>query len=147
MLWALLALLGVPQWIVVGGLALSLWQRSKFKKQEGVFPTKIRLESGTAPGVSEKWPPMSSFAVWVHDVLLVHKGLGLISTFPLGVEAPKGAVESADPEEVKRLGENLVLLRFRLDGGAVLAMAVPAESKALAQGPFLSGEPEANEAA
>ena len=141
MLWAILALLGVPLWIVVGGLGFSLWQRSKFKSKEGVFPTKMRLASGTAAGVGEKWPPMSSFALWVHDVLLVHKGLGLMSTFPLGVEAPEGSAESADPEELKRLGENPVLLRFRLDDGAVLEMAVPAESQELAQGPFSSTGP------
>ena len=141
MLWALLALLGVPLWLVAGGLGLTLWQRSKFKKKEGVFPTKMRLASGTAPGVSEKWPPMSSFALWVHDVLLVHKGLGLMSTFPLGVEAPEGSAESADPEEVKRLGDQPVLLRFRLDDGAVLEMAVPEESQKVAQGPFSSTGP------
>jgi hypothetical protein len=85
MLWATLALLGVPMWLVVGGLAVMFWSRSKFKKQDGVFATKMRLESGSAPGVGEKWPPMSSFALWIHDVLMVHKGLGLMNTSPLGV--------------------------------------------------------------
>ena len=72
-------------WLVVGGLAVMLWSRSRFKKQDGVFATKMRLESGSAPGVGGKWPPMSSFALWVHDVLLVHKGLGLMNASPLGV--------------------------------------------------------------
>ena len=43
MLWATLALLGVPLWLVAGGLALMLWSRHRFKKQDGVFPTKMRL--------------------------------------------------------------------------------------------------------
>ncbi len=36
----------------------------------------------------------------------------------------------------RELRENPVLLRFRLDNGAVLQMAASAEDKALAQGPF-----------
>jgi hypothetical protein len=140
MLWATLALLGVPLWIVAGGLAVMFWSRSKFKKQDGVFATKMRLESGSAPGVGEKWPPMSSFALWVHDVLLVHKGLGLMNTSPLGVAGLEGSGEGVDPEEVKRLGENPVILRFRLDNGAVLQMAASGEALELVQGPFSTSE-------
>ena len=142
MIWATLALLGVPLWLIVGGLAASFWNRNRFKKQDGAFPTKLRLESGTAPGVSEKWPPLPAYALWVHDVLLVNKGLALVRTLPIGVEAPQRAAESADPEEVKRLGADPVLLRFRLDNGAVLEMAVPGNSQTLAQGPFSSSEVE-----
>ena len=93
-------------WLVVGGLAVMLWSRSRFKKQDGVFATKMRLESGSAPGVGKKWPPMSSFALWVHDVLMVHKGLGLMNTCSLGVAGSEGSAKDVDPEEVKRLGEN-----------------------------------------
>ena len=140
MIWAILALLGVPLWLVVGVLLVMLWSRSKFKKQDGVFATKMRLESGSAPGVGEKWPPVSSFALWVHDVLLVHKGLGLAQTIPLGVAGSEGSAQGEDLEEVKRLGENPVILRFRLDNGAVLLMAVPGNVLKLAQGPFSTGE-------
>jgi hypothetical protein len=127
-------------WLVVGGLAVMLWSRSRFKKQDGVFATKMRLESGSAPGVGKKWPPMSSFALWVHDVLMVHKGLGLMSTSPLGVAAVEGPAQRADPREVKRLGENPVTLRFRLDDGAVVQMAAPGDALELAQGPFSISE-------
>jgi hypothetical protein len=147
MLWAILALLGVPIWLVVGGLAIMLWSRSRFKKQDGVFPAKMRHESGAASGDGEKWPPVSSYALWVHDVLLVHKGLGMMQTIPLGVVGAEGSVESADPEKVKRMGENPMLLRFRLDDGAVLQMAVPGDSLTLAQGPFSISEAEQVESA
>lgn len=139
MLWATLALLGVPVWLVVGGLAVMLWSRSRFKKQDGVFATKLRLKPGSAPGVGKKWPPMSSFAMWVHDVLMVHKGLGLMNTSPLGVAGAEGSAD-VDPEEVKRLGENPVILRFQLDNGAVLQMAASGAVLELAQGPFSISE-------
>ena len=145
MLWATLALLGVPMWLVVGGLAVMFWSRSRSKKQDGVFATKMRLESGSAPGVGKKWPPMSSFALWVHDVLMVHKGLGLMNTSPLGVAGSEGSAEDVDPEEVKRLGENPVILRFRLDNRAVLQLAASAEALELAQGPFSTSEAQGDE--
>jgi len=132
MIWAILALLGVPIWLVVGGLAAMLLSRSRFKKREGVFPAKMRQGSGAGAN----WPRMSNYALWVHDVLLVHKGLGLLQTVPLGVAGVEGPAEIAPPQEVKGLGEHPVLLRFRLDDGDVLQMAVPGNSQKLAQGPF-----------
>ncbi len=136
MIWAILALLGVPIWLVVGGLAAALWNRSRVKNQDGVFPIKMRRLSGVEPGEGDKWPPVSSYALWVHDVLLVHKGLGLMQMMPLGVAGAEGPIESADPEEVKRLGENPVLLQFRLDDESVLQLAAPGDALVLAQGPF-----------
>lgn len=131
MLWALLAILGVPIWLVVGGLSLALWNRHKFKQQPGVFPLKLRVDSGSVHGFNEKWPPMSAYAVWVHDVLLVHKGLGLIRTVPLPVAAGEG-----EPDDVLHLEGQPYLLNFRLDDAAVIQMAVEGDVRSLAQGPF-----------
>jgi hypothetical protein len=136
MLWALLALLGVPLWLVLGGLSVSLWHRHKFRQRPDVFTTKIRLESGSNSGFKEKWPPVSNYAHWVHDVLLVHKGLGLMPTTPVGVMGLEGSPSDADPEQVKRLGESPKLLRIKLDDGSILQLAVPVEHLPLALGPF-----------
>lgn len=136
MLWALLAILGVPLWLVVGGLSFSLWNRHKFRQQPGVFTTKIRLESGQFTGFREKWPPASNYAIWVHDVLIVHKGLGLVPTSPVGVKGLVGAPTDANPELVKRLGDNPKMVRIELDDDSILLLAVPEEHLALALGPF-----------
>jgi hypothetical protein len=136
MIWALLAILGVPLWLVVGALAGSLWSRRHFRNSPGVFPAKVRLNSGTFDGLSESWPPVAAYARWVHDVLLVNKGLALVRTQPLPVAAAEGRVEQADPQEIKRLGNHPVLLRFRLDNGAIIQLAAPGEARSLACGPF-----------
>ncbi len=140
MLWALMAILGVPLWLVIGGLSFSLYNRHKFRQRPDVFTTKIRLESGSASGFKEKWPPVSNYALWVHDVLLVHKGLGLMPTTPVGVVGLEGSLSDANPEQVKRLGENPKVLRIKLDDGSVLQLAVPEEHLVLAQGPFQTEE-------
>jgi hypothetical protein len=125
--WIALSFLGVPIWLIVGVLAALYWKRRQFKKQSGVFPAKLRLESGSFPGLSEK--PASTFCMWVHDVLLVHKGLSLASTLPVPVAAA---------EERKHLGDKTMYFRFRLDDGSILQMSGFGEDEALAQGPFLA---------
>jgi hypothetical protein len=130
MIWALLAILGVPIWLVVGALALALWHRHTFKQQPGVFPLKLRVDSGSVPGLKEKWPRMTYYAFWVHDVLLIHKGLALMRALPLPVAAGEG-----EPDTL-HLERQPYLLNFRLDGGPVIQMAVGGDVRSLAQGPF-----------
>jgi hypothetical protein len=138
MVWALLAILGVPLWLVVGGLAAAMWNRRQFRNTPGVFRAKVRLTSGALDGLSESWPPVAAYARWVHDVLLVNKGLALVRTLPLPIAAAEGPVEEADPHEVKRLGDNPILMQLRLDNGATIQLAAPGEARAVAYGPFVS---------
>jgi hypothetical protein len=79
---------------------------------------------------------MSSYAEWVHDVLLVRKGLGLMQTRPLPVAAGEG-----EPDDVLHLEGQPYLLNFRLDDGAVIQMATEGDVRSLAQGPF-DADPE-----
>ena len=140
MIWALLAILGVPIWLVVGALGAALWSRHRFKNAPGTFRLKLRKESGTYEGISDKWPRAVVYAEWVHDVLLVRKGLGLVPTMPIGVAAMEEAGQSADSGEVKGLGDDPVILRFRLDDESVIQMAVSSDALERAQGPFAVSE-------
>ncbi len=121
-------LLGLPPWLVVVILVFHFWSRHRFQKMPGVFPFKGRIESGSAPGFGKKYPWRSNYAFWIHDVLLVHKGFGLIHTIPLGVAEAIDQPVTAGGEKVKGLGDQPVLLRFRLDSGAVVRLVVRAES-------------------
>ena len=146
MIWAVLAVLGVPIWLVVAGLGAALLRSwSQFKKRPGVFMAKIRLRSGSFEGISEKWTPMPIAALWVHDVLLVHKGLPLVRNLPLPVAEAVGTAQAADPGEIKRLGEQPTLLTFRLDNGAELELATPGDSSPVALGPFYRPGRKSNE--
>jgi len=50
---------------------------------------------------------------------------GALGTQPLPVATAQGRVEEADSEEIKRLGDNPILLQFRLDNGASIQLAAP----------------------
>ena len=65
---AILAIIGVPIWLVVGVLALAFWSRRKFQKAPGVFPCRVREVLG--PGEEAAWCRPESHGRWVHDVIV-----------------------------------------------------------------------------
>lgn len=91
MVWALLAILGVPIWLVIGGLGGAIWSRQRFKSQPEVFPVKER-SSG-----SDRWPRSRAYGRVVHDVLVINAGLALVRTEVRGIAAITG-VDEAVPE-------------------------------------------------
>ena len=74
MIWALLAMIGVPIWLVLGALGGSIISRRRFKAQPEVFVLSFR-EHG-----HDGWPRRVSYGRYVHNVLLVNAGLALVRT-------------------------------------------------------------------
>lgn len=128
MLLVLLATLGVPIWLIVGMLASVFWSRRNFKQSPGVFPVKVRVESGEVAGLKGSWPRLAGYALWVHDVLLVHKGLALLRTLPLPVAAMDDAPTAKDSGDIKGLGDDPVTIGLSLDGGQRLGLAMPRQA-------------------
>lgn len=97
MIWALLAMLGVPIWLVVGALTGALVSRRRFRAQDDTFALYHR-EHG-----DERWSRRPAYGRYVHDVLLVNSGLALVRTTvravdrldPLPLDGPVGKI--ADP--------------------------------------------------
>jgi hypothetical protein len=136
MVWILLAALGVPVWLVVGVLAAGLWSRRTFKRSAGVFPAKLRAVAGEVPGVKASWPRGTAHARWVHDVLLVHRGLALIRNKALPVESAGGPLMEGDLDEITGLGPSPVVLALTLDGGATVELAGRSEDRDAVVGPY-----------
>lgn len=74
MIWAILALLGVPIWLVVGALIGAMISRRRFRSQDDVFPLLFRATG------DDKWPRRLSYGRFVHNVLIVNHGLAQIRT-------------------------------------------------------------------
>jgi len=134
----ILLILGVPLWIIIGMLILVFWNRSRVKKQPGSFPVKIRPETDPDAEKEPKWP-RTGYAQWVHDVLIVRTGLGLMLTTPYGISAVDGPAQDADPGAVTGLGEHPKVLRARLDDGSILLVAVGELHPQLAPERFQAG--------
>ncbi len=136
----ILVLLGVPLWMLFGGLILMFWNSNRVKKQPGTFPLKVRQETDPDSNEESKWPSGVIYAQWVHDVLIVRKGLGLMLTIPYGIKGVEGSPQEADPDEVKKLGDHPVVIRAVLDDDSILMVAVRKLRPELAPEHFLSGQ-------
>ena len=135
-----LYLLGVPLWMLVGMLILIFWNSRRVKKQPGSFPLKIRHDSDPENDKVSKWPRRVSYAQWVHDVLIVRKGPGLMLTVPYGIKGVEGSPQDADPDEVKKLGDHPKVIRALTDDGSVLLVAIRQLRPELAPEHFLDGK-------
>ena len=116
MIWALLAILGVPVWLVVGALTGALISRQRFRNQPEVFAMAFR-ENG-----SGGWPRRLSYGRYLHDVLLVNSGLALVRTSVHAVERAERLVSDPTPRRLDRaIGWTLTL-----DDGGLIDVAVSA---------------------
>jgi len=120
---AILLFLGIPLWMIAGMLVLIFWNRNRVKGQTGMFPVIIRAEADPDAEKEPKWS-RKGYAQWVHDVLIVRSGIGLMQSTPYGISGVASREQDADPEEVKGLGEHPKVLRARLDDGSILQVAV-----------------------
>ncbi len=119
----ILLLLGVPLWMIAGMLILILWNRRRVKKQPGIFVIKVRHEAKPGAEKQPKWP-RTGYAQWVHDVLIVRTGMGLMQSTPYGISGLETPEKDADPKEVKGLGDHPKVLRARLDDDSILQVAL-----------------------
>jgi hypothetical protein len=141
MIWIILAALGVPLWIVVGVLGAALWSRRRFRARDGVFVCKVRPIPST--GTPKRWPRARSYAIWVHDVLLVHAGVALVRYQAY----PVHEVVRGDDDPQMRLGRApAATVVLRLDDGATIEVAAPADRRHLLDGPSVRRNPEGRHA-
>jgi hypothetical protein len=114
MIWALLAILGVPMWLLVGVLLTVLWSRRSVKGD----PDVIRMKERDAN--AEGWPRRVVYGRFVHDVLVIHLGPALVRTQVRGIaEMADGPNDGPLPPFT---APRVVRLRFDDGSAALLAM-------------------------
>jgi len=119
---ATLLFLGIPLWMLFGAIGLIIWNRKHVKKQTGMFVIKTRLESEHGKKKA-KWSK-KGYAQWVHDVLIIRSGMGLMKSTPYGVKKVESNPKIGSPHEIKGLGEKPILITVRLDDDSRLHIAL-----------------------
>ena len=122
MIWALLAILGVPIWLVLGALGGALISRHRTRSRPDVVRVKLRgLEQ-------DRWPRRASYGRAVHDVLVLHVGLALLRSEVRGVAE---AFERTDVGPVPPFALPRVSQLTFDDGSSVLLAVDGADARAL----------------
>lgn len=115
MVMAILVLLGVPLWVVVGMLAAAVVSRRRFLAQPDVFSLASRAASDAS------WPRRAARGRLVHDVLVVNSGVALVRTTVRGLTVVR---------ELSRTGADApfaAVYELTFDDGAVEHVAIDDE--------------------
>ena len=132
MLIALLIALGVDLIVVVAFAVFVFGRRRWLKRQPGEFAGAVRVSGGDIDGLGSKRKRGSGR--WVRDVLVWSKGPLMFRNVLVPVDGLSGE-RPARSGEVKRLGDNPVVIEFE-SNGARIEVAARAEQRALAIGPL-----------
>ena len=87
--------------------------------------------------VSYAWSRRASYAVWVHDVLVVFDGFGRTRIRPLAVHFADGPVAPMI-RPTRGLSSRPVVMSLELDDGRHALVAASRSAKVLMAGPFLA---------
>jgi hypothetical protein len=132
MLIALLAVLGVDLIVIVVLLAVALSRKRWVNHQPGAFRGAIRIADGDIDGLHPKW--RRGYGRWVRDVLIWTKAPFLFRNEVLAADG-LDELRHAASDEVKRLGDDPVVVRIRI-GSAEVELAAHESDAKLALGPF-----------
>ena len=130
MIWAILAVLGVPLWLIAIALLMMFFRNRKLRKRPGNIPVKV-----LRPG-KKRWT--SGHGLWVSDVFAWRGSPAAWSEDLFQVE--DASLRIADEEEQKklhRLGDDPAVASLTLADGTGLNVATRHENRSALTGPFL----------
>ena len=125
MIWATLALLGIPIWVIALILIAVFKNRKTVRATPDIFEFKTKKGDGWARG--------KGYARWVSDVLIVHTGMALIRTAAAQVEGIT-ALGPIEPSP-KGLGDHPTEVALTYSGGKEFSFAVSDDDITAALGP------------
>ena len=130
MIWAILALIGVPLWLIAIALLMMFFRNRKLRKRPGNIPVRV------LPAGKKRWT--SGHGIWVSDVF-AWRGSPAAWSEDLR-QANEASVRSASPDErkkLRRIGDEPVVAALALSDGATLQVAARSEHRSALAGPFL----------
>jgi hypothetical protein len=131
MIWAILAILGVPLWLCAAGILTLLLRNRGLRKRPGNVPVRVH------PANKKRWTP--GHGVWIHDVF-AFRGLPAAWKEALAWASDASAREATEQERKKlhRIGDEPVVVTITLREGGTIELATGANHKDELLGPFVS---------
>jgi hypothetical protein len=130
MIWAILALVGVPLWLCAVAISVLVLRNRKLRKRPGSMPVRIRVAG------KGRWHPGHGF--WVHDVFAFRGSPAAWkeSLVQVGSVAAAQPATEGQKKGLHRLGDDPVVASFALVPEGSLQLAAHAEHASLLLGPF-----------
>jgi hypothetical protein len=129
MVWAMLALLGVPLWLCALGIFALVYRNKSLRQRHGDIPVRVqragktRWTRGHAVWVSDVFAWRGSPAAWSEDLFQV-------------VDVRVGALEPEELKNLHRLGDDPAVATLTPDMGEPVRVAVASEHRAALLGPY-----------
>ena len=129
MIWAILALLGVPLWLCAVGILVMVLRNRGLRKRYGDIPVRV-----LRPG-KKRWT--RGHALWVANVFAWRGSPAAWNEDLIHVAA--ATIRDAEPEELKhlrRIGDAAAVAVLRTIDGDHLRVATDSEHRSALSGPF-----------
>ena len=132
MIWAILAVLGVPLWLCALGILSLVARNRSLRKRPGDVPVRMRMASG------KRWH--RGDAVWVNDVFVFRGSPAAWKEQLLWVTGL--TTRAADPDQPRgpkglhRLGDDPIVASLLTPDGNTVEFAARDSEHALLEGPF-----------
>lgn len=126
--------------VTVGLLGLFALQARITRNRPASIPNAFRCKVAIASSgtiVAYHWPRRVSYAVWVHDVLVVFDGFARTRVRPFAVHFAEGPVAPM-VHPASGLSARPVVISLELDDGRHALVAASRSAKVLMAGPFLA---------
>ena len=136
MIWAVLALLGVPLWLCAAAILVLVYRNKSLRKRHGDIPVRVqragktRWTRGHAVWVSDVFAWRGSPAAWSEDLFEV-------------TDARVGALQPADLKKLHRLGEHPAVVILTPEEGEPVRVAVTSQHCEAVLGPYGTRAPGA----
>ena len=132
MVWAILMFLGVPLWICVLGITVTVLRNRGLRKRPGDIPARVRLPGKT------RWT--RGHGIWVSDVFAWRGSPAawkekLVQVSGVTLRSPS----EEEQHKLHRLGEGVQIATLSSVGGEPLEVAAAAEDSTALAGPFAAG--------
>ena len=129
MIWAILALLGVPLWLCALGIMALVFRNKSLRQRHGDIPVRVQRAGKT------RW--IRGHAVWVSDVFAWRGSPAAWSEALFQVTAASaGVLEPKELKKLHRLGDHPAVATLTPDIGEPVRVAVASEHRAALLGPY-----------
>ena len=130
MIWAILALVGVPLWLCALAIGVLVMRNRSLRKRPGNLPARLRAEPG------KRWT--RGHGLWVHDVWAFRGSPAAWSEKLVWViDVMVRRATSDEAEKLRGLGEDPIVATFVSEGGTI-EVAAAAANRAELLGPFVN---------